>query len=138
MCLFLCKYHTVLATIALKHSLKSETEMLCSSFSRLLWLIVVFHVFIQILGLCAIILFFFFLIFYIFFFNFFFFFFFTLQYCIGFTIHQHASTTGVHVFPILNPPSQIPPYTIPLGHHSAPTPSFLYPASNLDGRLLFA
>ena len=60
----------------------------------------------------------------------------TLQYCIGFAIHQHESATGVHVFPIPNPPYHLPPHTIPLGHPSAPAPSILYHVLNLDWRFI--
>ena len=33
-------------------------------------------------------------------------------------------------------PSHLPPCTIPMGHPSAPAPSILYPASNLDWRFV--
>ena len=56
----------------------------------------------------------------------------TLQYCIGFAIHQHESAMVVHVFPILNPPAHLPPHTISQGHPSASALSILYHASNLD------
>ena len=54
----------------------------------------------------------------------------TLQYCSGFC-HRHESAMGVHVFPILNPPSHVPPHPIPLGHPSVPALSTLSHASNL-------
>ena len=59
-----------------------------------------------------------------------------LQYCIAFAIHQHESVTSVRVFPILNPLPHLPPQPIPLGHPSAPAPSILYHASNLDWRFI--
>jgi len=43
---------------------------------------------------------------------------------------------GYTCVPHPEPPSQLPPHTIPLGHPSAPAPSILYHASNLDWRFV--
>ena len=51
----------------------------------------------------------------------------------------HTSTWihhGCTRVPHPEPPALLPPLTIPLGHPSAPAPSILYPASNLDWRFV--
>ena len=48
-----------------------------------------------------------------------------LQYCTGFAIHKYESATGIHV-------CHLPPHIIPPGYPSAPAPSILYHALNLD------
>ena len=51
----------------------------------------------------------------------------------------HTSTWihhGCTRVPHPEPSSHLPPRTIPLGHPSAPAPSILYPASNLDWRFV--
>ena len=51
-----------------------------------------------------------------------FFYFLTLQYCFGFAIYQNESATGIHVFPILNPPPS--PYH-PSGSSQCTSPKHL-------------
>ena len=69
-------------------------------------------------------------------------FFFILFYFIYFAVLYwfcHTSTCihhGCTHVPHPEPPSHLPPHTIPLDHPSAPAPSFLYPASNLDWQFI--
>ena len=62
------------------------------------------------------------------------FFYFTILYwfCHTSTWIRHGCTRVPHP----EPPSHLPPSTIPLGHPSAPAPSIMYPASNLDWRFI--
>ena len=64
----------------------------------------------------------------------FFFFYFTILYwfCHTLTCSCHGCTCVPHP----EPPSNLPPHTIPLGHPGAPAPSILQPASNLDWRFV--
>ena len=59
------------------------------------------------------------------------FYFFTLQYGIGFAVHN-TNLPQVYTGSLSWTPSLLPTHTIPLGCPSAPAPSILYPASNLD------
>ena len=59
----------------------------------------------------------------------------TLQYCSGFCHTLTWISHGCpHVFPILTPPSHLPPHPSPQGHSSAPALSTLSHALNLDWR----
>ena len=70
----------------------------------------------------------------IFFLTFFFFSFFKFYFTILYWF-CHTSTwirQGCTHVPNPEPPTHLPPHTISVGHPSAPAPSILYPASNLD------
>ena len=71
---------------------------------------------------------------YYYFLNYYYYFYFTILYwfCHTSTWICHGCTRVPHP----EPPSHLPPHTISLGHPSAPAPSFLYPASNLDCRFI--
>ena len=70
----------------------------------------------------------------LFFLIYYYYFYFTILYwfCHTSTCIHHGCTRVPHP----EPPSHIPPNTIPLGHPSVPAPSFLYPALNLDWRFI--
>ena len=55
-----------------------------------------------------------------------------LQHCICFAIHWHESASGVHEFPIMNPPSHLPPYHL---SGSSPCTSPKHPVSCIEHRL---
>ena len=59
-----------------------------------------------------------------------------LQYCGGFCHVLTWISHGCTCVPNPEPPSHLPPHTISLGHPSAPAPSILYPALNIDWRFI--